>query len=421
MNSGKTHVPEATAVVSDSAGNLLFYSSGDTVWNSLHQIMQNGTGIGGGVSSTQMAIVPKPDSVNVYYLFTMNYLSKELMYAVIDMAKNSGLGKVRKKQMFLHYPVTEKIVACLKKNKHDYWLVTHEYGTNRFLSYSVTNNGIDTVPVISSTGSVHIDYLNNQGMGYMKISDNGKYLALNQAAYRETALFHFDNATGMVSNGFSFEVPPSNDRIYGIAFSPGSKFLYVATDTGLVQLTVEPFDSVSVWNSRKVILPDYLTGLQLGPDHKLYCIGNDNGINIIKQLAFPEKNYPQNISAIKTFNPLPNTIIGIGFPALVPFPPYQFSMQGDTACQNSTVSCAVETKALVDSVLWVFGDNHQTFYMGNLPCKHNMFLHLPVISRFALWCITTLILCLFVQIIILTRCHKPIFRKTACISVRKRY
>lgn len=50
---------EGTAVISDAAGNLLFYSDGITVWNSMHLPMPNGTGLLGDVSATQSALIIK--------------------------------------------------------------------------------------------------------------------------------------------------------------------------------------------------------------------------------------------------------------------------------------------------------------------------------------------------------------------------
>lgn len=36
---------EACASISDSAGNLLFYTNGEKVWNKNHEVMPNGEGL----------------------------------------------------------------------------------------------------------------------------------------------------------------------------------------------------------------------------------------------------------------------------------------------------------------------------------------------------------------------------------------
>ena len=49
--SGTHMIEEPIAVISDTSGSLLFYTDGDSVWDKNHDMMQNGTGIGGCLSS----------------------------------------------------------------------------------------------------------------------------------------------------------------------------------------------------------------------------------------------------------------------------------------------------------------------------------------------------------------------------------
>src|SRR5688500_8372399 len=64
---------EGCASISDTNGGLLFYSRGDTIWNKLHQVMANGTGLFGDPSTTQSAIITKqPGSDSLYYIFTLD-------------------------------------------------------------------------------------------------------------------------------------------------------------------------------------------------------------------------------------------------------------------------------------------------------------------------------------------------------------
>src|ERR1700722_3230078 len=66
------NVWEGCATISDASGNLLFYTDGVSVWNKNNIVMPNGTGLFGGWSSTQAAlIIPKPDSANIFYIFTI--------------------------------------------------------------------------------------------------------------------------------------------------------------------------------------------------------------------------------------------------------------------------------------------------------------------------------------------------------------
>src|ERR1039457_6743487 len=64
---------EGTASISDSSGNLLFYTNGQTLWNKNYQIMPNGHSLLGNWSSTQSAIfIPLPGNSRYFYLFTVD-------------------------------------------------------------------------------------------------------------------------------------------------------------------------------------------------------------------------------------------------------------------------------------------------------------------------------------------------------------
>ncbi len=94
-----TLMQEGTASIADSAGNLLFYSSGQTAWNRYNKVMPHGHGLMGGISSTQAAIiVPLPGSSRYFYLFTtdqfQSYFAPSAVagcrYSIIDMCADSG-------------------------------------------------------------------------------------------------------------------------------------------------------------------------------------------------------------------------------------------------------------------------------------------------------------------------------------------
>jgi hypothetical protein len=72
LTNGVINTPEGVATISDNNGNLLFYTDGITVRNSLHSLMANGNALGGNGTSTQSGIIVKqPGSNNIYYIFTV--------------------------------------------------------------------------------------------------------------------------------------------------------------------------------------------------------------------------------------------------------------------------------------------------------------------------------------------------------------
>ena len=78
------------AAVSSYAGNLLFYTNGETIWDRNHNPMPNGTGLTGyGPAATAgqgVLIVPVINDTNKYYIFTKN---TNLYYSVVDLGLNS--------------------------------------------------------------------------------------------------------------------------------------------------------------------------------------------------------------------------------------------------------------------------------------------------------------------------------------------
>ena len=87
LTNGQLVTDEGCATISNSSGQLLFYTDGVTVYNKNHTVMVNGTGLLGHSSSMQSAtIVPKPGSSNLFYIFThqkRNYCRLLTIYKIL--------------------------------------------------------------------------------------------------------------------------------------------------------------------------------------------------------------------------------------------------------------------------------------------------------------------------------------------------
>ena len=151
------HAWEACSSISDTSGNLLFYTNGDTVWSYNNNVMNNGTGLFGHPSSAQGAlIVPQVLHSNLFFVFTLDEAEDSgkqgLNYSIIDMSLNGGLGQVIVKNVLLHKPSAEQMDAVYNCDSTGIWIVAHDAWTNKLYTYLLTQSGLDTVPVISSTG-----------------------------------------------------------------------------------------------------------------------------------------------------------------------------------------------------------------------------------------------------------------------------
>ena len=153
---GALNTLEGCASISDSNGNLQFYTDGSTIWTKDHSVMSNGTGLNGNFSSTQSAIIiPKPDASDIYYVFTVDFQGEPngLQYSEIDMTLNSGLGAVTStKNVLLLTPVLEKLTAIKHANGEDIWVICHKNGSAEFYAYLVTPTGIQNTPIITDIG-----------------------------------------------------------------------------------------------------------------------------------------------------------------------------------------------------------------------------------------------------------------------------
>ena len=122
---------EGCSSVSDSNGNLLFYTNGVNVWNKNHDIMENGSGLFGSTNSVQSALVVKQPGNNCYYVFTTDSINatpykdlpnRGLFYSIVDMSKQNGIGSVSLKNKFLFRSTDEKISAVEHIDRKSIWV-----------------------------------------------------------------------------------------------------------------------------------------------------------------------------------------------------------------------------------------------------------------------------------------------------------
>jgi len=291
-SNGQLETREGCASISDSNGNLSFYTDGTTVYNQNHVVMQGGEGLLGDASSTQSAlIIPKPNDPDIYYIFTVgsNINPTGLNYSIVDISQNGGLGEVVFSNIGLLSSCAEKVSAVVKDcSSGSIWVITlsgpngnSANQLNTFHAFEVTANGVDNNSVTSNLGLSIVD-----ARGYLKFSPDGTKLAcanVQSGLY----LFDFDSQTGVVSNDQQLQIYSSiNNKPYGLEFSPNSEFLYVSASndffssgsdnndplnhtSDLLQFSL---NSGNVQGSQIVLDSRilYRGALQLGPDGKIY-------------------------------------------------------------------------------------------------------------------------------------------------------
>ncbi|HLP51297.1 MAG TPA: PKD domain-containing protein [Chitinophagales bacterium] len=360
---------EGCTSISDSLGNLLFYSDGSSVWNRNHEIMANGYHLSGGQVSTQAAMaVAHPDSSNLYYLFTLDEAggSDGLCYSIIDMNLDNGNGDVTAvKNIKILSRVCEKIAVTRHANKHDLWIIVNRFDSDSmFYSYKLTSQGIDTNPVImTGLGRVGpiISVGNIAAGGYMKVSPDGKWLVSCISGSGFMKMYRFDNTTGLVEYvcGDASGLPPKEHAAYGLEFSPDSRLVYISENVFAIgpnmghiyQYNLYAGNAAAIVASRKTLVSGHFLGaLQLGPDHKIYVAHRGQPVRIIHR--------PNAVGPACQFDTVHSNsglyYSGLGLPTFV-HPYFDVGIKHQPACFGSPTIVSV-TNPNIDSVKWDFGD-----------------------------------------------------------------
>ncbi|RIW14039.1 hypothetical protein D0X99_14635 [Algoriphagus lacus] len=227
------NIPAGTTTISDQAGQVLFFTDGQSVWDLNGDLMENGADIGGDNSSSQSVLaVGLSQEPTLFYLFTTQASangSNTVSYSLVDIKSENqtGVGNVVTKNNFLFSPSTEQSAALSSGDTT--WVMFHELGNNTFRAYPVSTRGIGQ-PILSSVGSSHGF---NSGVGAMKFSPDGTKLAvtISEGGCNKLEIFEFDQNTGELSEYARIDLGCNGD-VYGLEFSQDSDRVLVSYRNG---------------------------------------------------------------------------------------------------------------------------------------------------------------------------------------------
>lgn len=320
-NGGNTDIviSEGSSSIADRDGNLLFYTYGagqdsacvhshfpeyGRIWNPNHVTMANGL-LGdddaGGYSARQSAlIIPKPGTIDQYYLFTTDEIEwesdtactppnqqmtgKGLRLFEIDMSMNSGLGEVVVRDQILLTPSFEALDATVHSNGYDYWIIAmtgwNDFGSNNdsIVVFKTDQNGVSLVS----------KYPANTPASFLKFSPDASKIYCDE----NSTLYSFDNATGVISNPqvITNTGTSSLGGNVNATFSPNSRYLYIWGQelvgffdyyTAIYQYDLQAADIsasktlVGQTNTEPVSDIKLYSQLQIGPDGKIYIAKMD--------------------------------------------------------------------------------------------------------------------------------------------------
>ena len=300
VGGGQVNTLEGTSSIADENGNLLFYSNGVLVYNRNHELMPNGIGLKGNVSSFQNSvIVPTPGNKNIFYLFTADAIENNGLngytYSIVDMTKDNGLGDVTSQNIPLSGPSSERITSVRGADYKSYWVITNEWNSNIFRTYKIDCSGLNPNPVVSVVGQV-LNQNIYSNIGVLRVSGDGKKLVQTNAHGRPITnptneflqIFDFDNATGQITN--ARDIPLLNDGYYwGAEFSPNSNMLYVVNpySKSIHQFDVGSNNPATILQSKQIlsVTDGSIVGISMGPDLKLYIVTGKEYLHVNKLLS----------------------------------------------------------------------------------------------------------------------------------------
>lgn len=311
------------SAISDSNGNLLFYTDGYTTWDRRNKVMPKTEYRWPWASEVMPLICPIPDNDSLYYIFGVSkgpYANK-LQAITIDMKLNNGFGGIvyppppidsTNYYVRLTDNASNFVAGTLHCNRRDYWIVTFAHGA--LYSYLVTSAGINPNPIISPVSSGIIPP-KIYWEGNIKFSANSERLVFPLLNENKVVVFSFDNLTGKFSDPIKLGLPKDH-YITDAELSVNGNNLYLTEKIyedeslgvelhSVGQMNLKLNNAQAIQNSFYSFNDSYpsRTGwctphncylitpsLQLGPDGKIYITmreitgtNRDNTISVIEE------------------------------------------------------------------------------------------------------------------------------------------
>jgi hypothetical protein len=314
------------AMLSDTMGNLLLYSSGTGLQGQVAGIRSGSQALisnqpspstlAGSMSQAQRVLfIPKPGSDDRAFMFMWapdnGQGLGESDFGWVEIHLVTGAEYVVDPDfIWLGSEATAKRAAVAHYDGQRYWLLTHTVADAEFRAFLISNDGVTDPPVISQVGSPPpADWIygkmipNSDGDMFVAISEPLNYDWADSSA-AQVELLSFNLAVGNVELLYSF---PDLRRAKGAEFSPNGRYLYLAewhTPVGaqlpgnrrLYQYDLMAGDI----GASRTLLDEYTTNspdlstsnvLALAPDGRIYVAG-EIGDAVLGVIQNPDSSAP---------------------------------------------------------------------------------------------------------------------------------
>ena len=306
--------------ICDSAGNLILCSNGFHIYNQNKTIIEGGDSLVSdalidfnpeGSRYTQSSIfLPLANSkycfitatasdfeINTYWQH-LNLGRCEfdlLLYNIIDMKANNGLGKVVKRKIPLLENVQlsrSQMMACRHGDGKSWWLLKQVQKNNFIYKFLITQDSVYG-PFTQSFAQPVFSLA--EVAGQSMFNDDGTRYATTCRGTGKVFVADFDRCSGNLSNPSVYQMPfntimnPYDSTMFvdsfseGLCFSPNGRFIYVSNYYHIQQLDLQDSNPNTQWAvvAEMDTTWDYFqqySSIAPGPDGKIY-IGNWNGFS----------------------------------------------------------------------------------------------------------------------------------------------
>lgn len=239
--------------ISDDNGNLLMSSNGVFIADATGDTMQNGSGLNPGwaVNNYQDGIpmpyanlfLPFPQDSNKYILFhqiadlTINLLSRDILYSVVDFSSNPLGEVISKNNIALTDTFSWGFAACKHGNGRDWWITALSKDATGLHTFLLSPDTLQYMGIQNFPSQIFLGGY----AGQPSFSPNGTKFAyagsygINGMNYQSAVtLFNFDRCNGTFSLDTVIDFS-DNYISFASTFSPSSQYLYFASSEHLYQ------------------------------------------------------------------------------------------------------------------------------------------------------------------------------------------
>jgi hypothetical protein len=324
------------ASISNSSGNLKLYAGtlhylnndwSGRAFNSQNLIIPGCDSITGYDLYSELVLIPRPENVNQYYLFSIGNdspVNSGCYYSLIDVSLNGGSGGMRKQNIQINSACSGDCLTAIKHgNGRDWWVInklsdlTNMSHLNRFYVYLVTADSVYNPQIHDLFGATDADF-----QKIIVHPEGDKFMLINPGGFMSE--FNFDRCSGTIAllrNIFPEQTANFNHYFWEGAYSPNGNLFYVTTSSPnlsdknyLLQYDLTATNiALHCDTIDQFFNPELPGAVRLAPDNKIYITRYYNWGS--PYYPYPDSvrnyinenlsviNYPDSIGSACSYNP----------------------------------------------------------------------------------------------------------------------